>query len=333
MKIAQLLLALLCAVQLQAQYTYISDRRFFEPDDLVGYDFKPGMMEIPNEEARTEIDAGEYSFGITYSNLYVKGGKIQGVYNINNIAPEEYGFKLALMNARDARLQGHLKVVVNKHRMVESLIFKRSPNEKEMIFYLLPIPTKVKEQEAAWFTDRGELVIEHKDSLWSRHFRPFLRVHATSKVQERLRLKDSTSVRFLEVVTIEEKESKKKKQKADAAPDTTVIATATSADTIPPASTDTIGTTDGKKVKIIKEHFVIVRSILTYEDGTKEDKSWQFPVKKIVEREDEKAGLQEEKFQWEFVTDKGDKLFLYLNGDKTVSTFEVNDKIYLMRGF
>ncbi|MEK7254645.1 MAG: hypothetical protein AAB316_07875, partial [Bacteroidota bacterium] len=309
MKIAQMLLALLFAAQLHAQYTYISDRRFFEPDDLVGYDFKPGMMEVPQEEAQTEIDAGEYSFGVTYSNLYVKGGKIQGVYNINNIAPEEYGFKLALMNARDARLQGHLKVVVNKNHMVESLIFKRSPNEKETIFYLLPIPTKVKEQETNWFTDRGELVIEHKDSLWGRHFRPFLRVHTGSKVQERLRQKDSTSVRFLEVVTIEEKDSKKKKQKEEtvaATPATPPPPTPEGESDMPPASTDTIGTADGKKVKIIKEYFVIVRSILTYEDGTKEDKTWQYPVKKIVEREDEKAGLQEEKFQWEFVTDKGD---------------------------
>lgn len=323
MKIKLICSLLLFGSCLQAQYTYISDRRFFAPDDLVGYDFRPYQMEAPNEDKK-ELDAGEYSLGITFNNLYVKGEGIEGVYNINNIHPEEYGFKLALMNARDARLQGHLKVIVNKYGMVESLIFKRSPNEKELIFYLSPIPAKIKEQEKAYFTDRGEVVFEKVDSLWGKKFYPFLRIHKDTNVQERLRMKDSTSVSFLEVITIEEKGKKKKpgKETAAQATDSLVVATDTMA-------TDSVKT---GKVKITKEYFVIVRSILQYEDGTKEDKTWKYPVKRVVEKEDKNAGEQEERYQWEFISDK-EKILLYLNGDHTVSTFEVGEKTYLMRGF
>lgn len=334
MKTNFLFLFLAFASLAKAQFSYISDRRFFAPDDLVGYDFKPAIREIPNQK-QEDLKPGEYSFGITFNNLYVNGEGIQGVYNINNIQPEEYGFKLLLMNARNARLQGHLKIIQNKYGMVETLIFKRSPDEKETIFYLPAIPGKLNEQEKAWFTDRGELVIEKTDSLWGKKFYPFLRIHKDARVQERLQMRDSTSISFLETITIEEKDKKKKKPKEDQ------VAGVVSADTLA-AETDgsrtvsdstTIGTDPDKKVKIIKEYFVIVRSIVQYDDGTREDKTWKYPIRRISEKEDNKAGLQEERFQWEFITDKKESILLYLNGDHTVSSMHIGEKTYLMRGF
>jgi hypothetical protein len=323
-----LLFAFLClTVFAQAQYTWISDRRFFGPEDLIGYDFIPNMME-PTGGDRKELNPRDFSFGISNNNLYVEGEGIRGVYNINNIQPEEYGFKLLHMNARDARLQGHLKVILNKWRMVESLIFKRSPDDKEIIFYLSPIPTKLNEIEKNYFTDRGELSIEHSDSLWGKKFYPFLCIHKDANVQQRLHMNDSASVSFVEVVSVEEKESKKKKSKEDE------LNQITSEETSPEATsvTDSLAAVEGKRVKITREQFVIVRSFVQFKDGSREDKTWKYPVKKVVQREDEKAGLQEERYQWEFITDK-EQIYLYLNGDKTVSTFEVGDKIYLMRGF
>jgi hypothetical protein len=222
------------------------------------------------------------------------------------------------MNARDARLQGHLKVVVNKYGMVETLIFKRSPNEKEIIFYMPAIPGKLNESEKSFFTDRGELAIASNDSLWGKTVRPFLRIHKDAHVQERLRMGDSTSIRFIEKVTVEEKKKKNKTREVSA--DSILVADSTSA-------------IDSSHLKIIRENFVEVRSILRFEDGTREDKTWSYPVKKIIEKEDKKAGLQEERFQLEFVTDDKEKIYLYLNGDRTVSSFEVGDKQYLMRGF
>lgn len=332
MKTNSVLFFLTLATLVQAQYTYMTDRRFFEASDLVGYDFKPFMKEIPNE-SKEDIEAGEYAFGITFNNLYVKGEGIEGVYNINNMMPEEYGFKLLLMNARDARLQGHLKVILNKYSMVEAVIFKRSPSEKEMIFYLSAIPAKLKEMEQAYFTDRGELVIEKPDSLWGKSFYPFLRIHTDARVQERLRMGDSTSVSFIKTITIEEKDKKKKKTKdepiVETAPDTLAV------DLDELAENDTTGLANDpdKKVKIIEEYFVVVRSIIQFEDGLREDKTWKYPVRRISEKEDKNAGQMEERYQWEFINDTKEKIVLYLNGDHSVSSMHIGAKTYLMRGF
>ncbi len=329
MKTSLLFIFLMLATWAQAQHSYLSDRRFFTPDELIGYDFKPSMKEVPNEK-KEELDPGEYSFGITHTNLYVKGEGLEGVYNINNMQPEDFGFKLTLMNARDARLQGHLKVILNKYNMVEALIFKRSPTDKETIFYLPAIPSKLKEDEKAYFTDRGELAIENPDSIWGKKFYPFFRIHTADKVQERLRVKDSTSISFLEVITIEEKDvKKKKKDKAEAA--TEVDSVAVEVAEVPVDSAAAVANPD-KKVKIIKEYFVVERSIVQFEDGMKEDKTWKYPVKRVSEKEDKQAGAQEERFQWEFVNDKKENIILYLNGDHTVSTMIINDKSYKMRG-
>jgi hypothetical protein len=335
MKTNFLLIFSLLALWAQAQHSYISDRRFFAPDELIGYDFKPAMKEVPNEK-QEDLEAGEYSFGITHSNLYVKGEGLEGVYNINNMQPEDYGFKLTLMNARDARLQGHLKVILNKYSMVETLIFKRSPTDKETIFYLPAIPSQVKEQEKAFFTDRGEMAIAHPDSIWGKKFHPFLRIHTNDRVQERLRMKDSTTISFIEEITIEEKEVKKKKKDSatPAAADSLAVDVAAALLPAPVGQADSAAAASpDKKVKITKQYFVVERSFVQFEDGLREDKTWKYPVKRISDKEDKFAGEQEERFQWEFVNDKKDKIILYLNGDHTVSSMLINDKRYLMRGF
>ncbi len=335
MKTNLVLFFLTLASLVQAQYTYIADRRFFEPADLVGYDFKPFMKEIPNDR-KEEFDAGTYSFGITFKNLYVKGQGLEGVYNINNMTPDEYGFKLLLMNARDARLQGHLKVILNKYNMVEALIFKRSPNEKEIIFYLPAIPGKLKEMEQAYFTDRGELVFESPDSLWGKSFYPFLRIHTDARVQERLRMGDSTSISFVKTVTIEEKDKKKKKPGEEPVAETvneTPPADAEGTANSDPAEVANMANDPDKKVKIIEEYYVVVRSIIQFEDGMREDKTWKYPVKRVSEKEDKAAGQMEERYQWEFITDDKEKVVLYLNGDRTVSSMHIGPKTYLMRGF
>lgn len=336
MKSNLVLFILMLASLAQAQYSYITDRRFFEAADLVGYDFRPFMKEIPNDR-KEEIDAGVYSFGITFKNLYVKGPGIEGVYNINNMSPDEYGFKLLLMNARDARLQGHLKVILNKYSMVEALIFKRSPTEKEIIFYLSAIPGKMKEAEQAYFTDRGELAIESTDSLWGKSFRPFLRIHTEARVQERLRMGDSTTISFVKTVIVEEKDRKKKNEEAPvtenpAEPETPEVTPAAEAGEAAESPENT-GDDAGKKVKITEEYKIVVRSIIQFEDGMREDKTWEYPVRRISEKEDKAAGQMEERFRWEFINDTKEEIILFLNGDHTVSSMHIGDKTYLMRGF
>lgn len=331
MKIRILLCFALFTNLAHAQFSYLSDRRFFAVNELIGYDFKPAMKEIKGQ-TQEELSPGDYSFGVTQNNLYVKGEGIEGVYSINNMQPADYGYKLLLMNARDARLQGHLKVILNKYNMVEALIFKRSPSEEEIIFYQAAISTKLKDQEKAYFTDRGELVFPSPDSIWGKKIYPFLRIHNDQAVQERLRMADSTSISFLEVITIEDKDAKKKKK--DKATDETAPADSTVVDTAL-VVTDTAGLAadPNKKVKIIKEYFVVVRSIVQFDDGAREDKTWKYPVRRVSEKEDKQAGQQEERFQWEFINDKKEKIVLYLNGDRTVSTMHIGEKTYLVRGF
>ena len=208
------LAALLCAVASSlcaqvAQYSYISDRRFTSPDQLMGYDFKPAMREVPGEDP-DEIAVGSYSFGITRKNLYAAGAGIDGVYSLNEINTTEYGFILRTMNARDPTIQGHLKIVVDERGQVEGLIFKRSNNEKEVIYFLRMIPEDVDAAEAEYFTNKGEEKVEHLDSLWTGvEIRPFLRIfNNMGGVQQRVLPSDSLNLRFYHVTTVEEKDNK-----------------------------------------------------------------------------------------------------------------------------
>lgn len=313
-----------------SQYSYIGDRRFYEPDDLVGYEFRPSMKEEADNR-QEEIAPGTFSFAISFSNLYVKGRDIEGVYNINNIHPEEYGFKLLLMNARNARLQGHLKIIQNKYGMVESLIFKRSPMEPETIFYLPAIPGKLKDQEKSYFTDRGELMVSAVDSIWNKKIYPFLLIHKDVNVQQRLRMGDSTNIAFLRRVKVEEKD--RKKAKAREMPADTLLPT--EADPVSPlagSKPDSLENHD-KKVKVQEEYLVSLNATIQHEDGTDRRVTWEYPVRKVVEKEDKNAGQMEERYRWEFTTDDKEKITLFLNGDHSVSSMSIGDKVFLMRGF
>ena len=200
-------------VKAQDNFTYVSDRKFYGPEDLIGYDFRPEFMEIP-EEVEQKLAPGSYSFGISSNNLYVDGGDIKGVYSVNNINPTEFGYKLLLMNARDPTLQGHLKVILNKYGQVEALVFKRSNKDNEIIFYQAQIPEKLWEEEKEYFTYKYQYEVTNPDSIWGQKFYPFLRIHNDQGgVQERLQMNDSTSIEFVERITVIEKKKKSKDRK------------------------------------------------------------------------------------------------------------------------
>ena len=198
------------------QYTYISDRKFTDPSELNGYDFRPAMREVVGLEPM-EFPVGRYSFGITRKNLYVEGPEIQGVYSVNNINTTDYGFILKTMNARDPTIQGHLKIVVDDLGQVEALVFKRSNNDKEVIYFLRLIPEEVAEREAAYFTHVEQKRIPHIDSLWNdQEIRPFMRhFYEMGGMQERLVPEDSMKIQFYHVTTIEEKGKTREAKKAD----------------------------------------------------------------------------------------------------------------------
>lgn len=362
-----LLLGLANMLTAQDNYTFISDRKFPDVEDLIGFNFCPAKVEIKGQ-MDSELDPGDYSFGITRNNLYVKGENIDGVYSLNNINTTDYGFKMLLMNARDPTIQGHLKIIQNPNNQVEALIFKRSNKDAEMIFFQAELPDALAEEETTFFTDRSELEILDKDSLWGMTFYPFLKIHNDVGTQERLQAEDSVSITFIEKITLidktkEKKEkAKKKKKKKEAVNIELGIVEETEAGegegteelaeeteevmddmmdqpelvvddgAMPPVTEEMVAEETKKNIKIIKEYFVIVRSILTFEDGSTENKVWEFPIKKVTQREDQLAGPTEERYQLEIALLKGEPLYLYLTGKKTVSSFEMGAKQFLMRG-
>lgn len=319
-----ILLGLAWVGQAQNQFTYVTDRKFPDPSDLVGYDFRPSVKETVGGD-KIKLKESEYSFGITINNLYVDGEGIKGVYSLNNIHPMEYGYILKLMNARDPMLQGHLKIIMNNANQVEALIFKRARRENEVIFYLPELTKTKRKREKEFFTDRGELIIEDKDSIWGMEIHPFWAINLEAGIQERLQGLDSTSISFVEDVQYIEKKKKKKKKKQE------VVA---SVDPEISTERDTKEAEEEEvKFKIERNYFVKLRSRVRYDDGGVEYKTWTFPVKKISEREDEQAGPGEERFLLKIDCDKTDDLFLYLTPDRAVSSMEIGNKLYLTRGY
>jgi len=307
----------------QEDYSYISDRKFRDPTDLMGYDFVPGIMEIKGE-SQQELSPGEYSFGVTQANLYVKGEGIEGVYSINNINTTDYGYKLLLMNARNPTIQGHLKMVLNNRGQVDALIFKRTTNEQEVIFYQAQMPESQRNQEDAFFSGRWEQELENKDSIWGTTIRPFFRIHEAQRgVQERLKFGDSTSIEFIQTVKIIDKRKKKKKKEAA----TEELPTISEALMMDEEELKQAG------VKLKERRIIKVRSILTYEDGTSEDLITEYEVKKMTEREDETAAPDGERYQIEIELEKGDPVYLYLTPKRTLSAFEADGIRYLLKGY
>ncbi len=347
----------------QQDFTFISDRKFFTPNSLIGYDFCPNYMEIPNQ-TEEELSPGEYSFGISKNNLYVDGGDLKGVYSVNNINPTEYGYKLVLMNARDPRIQGHLKVILNRKAQVEALVFKKSNKEPEIIFFQAQIPKGLQAREEEYFTDRFDIQLEEQDSIWGMEFHPFLRIHQDQGgIQERLQIADSTKISFVEKITVIEKKKKKKKRKkkddseeliteeeeGGEVSEETVI-TELAEEEVPQADPGAFPPVEESedmesaleedqkekvKVKIIKEYFIVVRSILTFEDGTTEDRVEEVPIKqKFTLYQTESNGDPTiAPYEFEISPKKGKTpILMHLTKNKTVSSIEINGKRYMMRG-
>jgi len=197
------------------KYTYLTDKKFNNSEDLFGYTFVPGIMEIAtpgqtSQGEQTDIKEGAVKFGITRGNLFVKGKGIDGVHNINQINTTDYGYKLMLMNARDPKLQGHLKIIKLKS-FVDALVFKASNDAKEMIFLLPEIGKTLQESEKAYFTDRNEITLEHEEDIWGTELNPFFKIFMPKRVYQRVQKSDGVNINFIVTETTVEKGKKKSK--------------------------------------------------------------------------------------------------------------------------
>ena len=208
MKYFLILFAFLTSLSIQAQekdyYTYLTDKKFKKTNDIFGFEFVPNVMEIPGNKAQ-DLKAGEYKIRVDRENLFISGGEIAGVYNINNVNTTEYGFKLELINARDPGMQGHLKVILLNKKYIDALVFKKSNFAKEIIFFLPEIDKTLRDKEKEYFTDRNEIFLEFADEIWGTNLYPFHRVINPKNIHRRIQMSDGVKIEFIETESIIEK--------------------------------------------------------------------------------------------------------------------------------
>lgn len=354
MKFRLLTFFILLSFALQAQtdyFSYISDRRFWSPELLYGYSFKPEIRETLDGEKR-KLKPGSYSFTYSGNYLYIKGESIEGVYSVNNVMPSEYGFKMSLMNARDPSIQGHLKIILNDMAQVEAMVLKRSRKEQEIIFHLPAMSNTSKKKEGKYFTDLGDFEVADTDSLWYKKIYPFL--VQRNDTQYRFQMKDSTYIEFIETFKVVDKRkqpkapkaSKKKGKKGKKGKEEVEEEVVDEdldeevQDTVPQLENISEYTLEelqeyvaaNPKVKLEMSYYIILNTFEDQEDGTRKLVEDRYKVKEIEERTDERAGKGEEKHQVDFTVDGGKHIYIYLLADKTVSSIEMGFDKFFMRG-
>jgi len=327
----------ICVGSAQIEYSYKSEKIVRDIDDLVGYNFRPFKVEIPGSYEPKEIEAGEFSFGITRTRLYVSGDKdIRGLYAIKNIKPEMYGFKLQLIDPTNPNSWGHLKVILNKLQEVEAIIFKKAKKATEYIFHLPDATASQLQKEEVFFTDTEELTVEDVDSLWGMKIHPYFRVNTADGFQNRIYEMDETVISFEEVVSTKEKKKKffrkkKKKKKEEPIDELKEESTEEPKESIDETTGESLPAEETKEY--VKEYFVKVSAVILDAEGKEEKVDWTFPVKEIEEREDASAKKNEERFQLAIKISKRKEIYLYLKEDRTITSFEAKGIKYLVRGF
>lgn len=307
---------LVCPLDATAQqYSYVTDRRFFTPGDLIGYTFHPAQK-VALTGATEKVPPGSYAFGITYKHLYVTGEGIEGVYNIDASRQHDFGIQLDITHARNARLRGYLKIIQNKYGMVESLVFRRAASDVESVFHIAPLPAGQRDAEKEFFTDRGELAIPSVEQLWGHVIRPFMCIHQDSYLQERFSVSDSIEIAFLSGTEAEIREIRKSRKGMDSA------SLAEDPGSFLPGN-------DRRQTKSAQYLYLDLRAGL----HDSRLKSVAYPIRKILEKEDRNAGLTQERYRWDILSDSKERITLFLNGDHTVSSLQIGNSLYLMRGF
>lgn len=333
MKQILVLLLTACAfiAHAQVEYSYIQDKRFFEAEDIIGYDFRPNSKEQKGER-QEEIEPDSYSFGVTSNNLYVDGEGLKGIYNINNINPTEYGFRLSLLDVANPMVQGHLKIILRKGSFAEALVFKKDNNSKEIIFFLPEMQGQKKQKEADFFTDRWEQkVSEDMENLWGKSVWPFFE---ETDFQRRLQYQDSLQISFIENWRVEDKRKKKKKKKAKEGEEIVEEIPEVDLSSLSKAAIEELAE-ENKKIKVIKEYFIRTRTLVPVEGNSEmEEVVRNYRIKDSKELEDTEAQGDDDRYQIILKVEKlkEKEIYIYLTQERTISAIEIGDALYLMQG-
>ena len=283
----------------QVSYSFISDKRFNSPDELLGYEFKPSTLVYPNRDnpdnnREIALNAGEFSFRVTRNYLIIEAenyDEYKGAYSVNSINPANYGFKIDLMNARNPSIQGHLKIILNDRKEVDAYIFKSSPKQKEVIFYQAQLPDYQREIDETYFSDAGEVIVTDS-SMWQTRVYPLFELEQT---QRRLQPEDSLSISF-EVDTV---------------------------------------ITNKKKNKKKAVYSIVIRVNEMNDNGKLEMQRYEFPVQKTKERRSDDPRDRNQRYRIEFEVKKlrSGKIFMYLDENRAVySIVVIGETFYTVRG-
>lgn len=190
----------------QFEHTYITDRRFDTPDDLLGYTFVPNEVQEPDQELPRKLNAGSVRLRVQLGYLTLVSNEVETAFSTVSINPTEYGFKLELMNAIKPAEQGHLKIFLNDNREVDALAFKPKREEKEVVFYQASITPRIIERDGKYFTDVKGLNLANIQFIFGKKVKPFFKMDNEKK---RIYPQDSLSFVFSEREVTVGKKTKK----------------------------------------------------------------------------------------------------------------------------
>ncbi len=288
------LLSAILAPLVFGQYSYITDRRFRQVEDLLGYTFKPNKLLNHKRGTDRNLNPKDIAFSVSQNYLYItsenESTKDVGAYSVVSINPAKFGYKLQLMNARNPTQQGHLKVILNDLDQVDALIFKKGGKAEEIIYYQAAISERVNNREEDYFSDLGEHFINDPELMWNdMEVRPFM---VTGEKQDRVAMRDSLCFTF---------------------------------------SVDTVYS--GKKKKMSLKRAVNLR-FFQYDKENPDDEPKEIKQRYIVSKMKEKTAAAQsnpEPTRIELSTNKG-SIYMFLGPDRTISSLETGDGRFLLRG-
>ncbi len=357
------------AVAQQTQYTYVTDRQFYQAEELYGYTLVPNEWEDASG-SHGKLHPGEVTFSITRAYLVVQGGDVAGSYGINRIERENGRvLRIHTLDSKDPSKQGSLKVILDDNKNIDAYIFRRSRNHDEVIYYQAGLSKTQKQKDRDFFTDKNELVFSDDTEIWGSTVRPHFVL--TRSKSNRLYIKDDVSMEFIEDVEIKTKPVKeeiiakktpKKKQKEEVA----VVEEELFEDELDDLEDDNETTgadlgffrmADGEEApedEEFEDEFDTPADAMPVKTPKAKQKKEKAPKEKrsysMVLRYNEEAGnLKEEVYtirKWKRTTSGNreskyaivmdtniGEITIYLNDKNAVSMLEMGDSRYLMRGY
>lgn len=188
----------------ELEYTYVEDKVFTQPDDLVGYTFAPRQFKLPVHNAPQLLRPQSILFRVTLNQLYIEHplekGRVE-VFNIRNIVEVKEGFKISFVPLGSPTQEGYMVVFLNASNQAEGLVIQEAAGDPQIIYYQTSIPPQILERDTAYFTNNREKDGSNIVNIWKESFFPYKRIRPFSgkfEQEQRIYPEDSLSFFFEE---------------------------------------------------------------------------------------------------------------------------------------